>query len=128
MQYIITFKEYAELGGVLDVTAFNRYSIRVFSVLDRATYGRLRKMSVIPDAVKHLCRDLVEYFYNNVTQEKTIVSASQSQGGTSESETYANKTAENHEQEINDLIYDYLAMIKDDNGTPLLYRGCDYAK
>lgn len=121
MQYL-TYEEYVEIGGVLEKTAFNRNIDRVCGVIDNATYGRLEQMTEIPRQVRACCRELVEYLANNVNG-KTITSKSQSAGGVSESESYANKTADDVENEIANIIFDYLGSVKTDNGTPLLYRG-----
>lgn len=123
MQYL-TFEEYKSIGGSLDSAAFDRYSIRAFSRVTQETRNRIDGMKGVPVEVKHLCRDLIEYMYNNQKQEKTIVSASQSQGGASESESYASKTQADLDNEIESLIYDYLSAVTDDKGTYLLYRGC----
>lgn len=124
MTEYLTFDEYKEIGGVLDSAAFDRYSVRAFSRINQETHNRVSQMGSVPDAVKHLCRDLIEYMSNNLSQDKAISSVSQSQGGASESESYVNKTADDMDNDISNLIYDYLASLTDDRGTPLLYRGC----
>lgn len=121
MQYL-TYEEYVEIGGVLEVTAFNRNIDRVFGIVNNATFGRLEKMTEIPRQVRACCRELVEYLANNVEQGN-VSSKSQSAGGVSESVSYANKTAGDVENEIANIIFDYLGSVKIDNGTPLLYRG-----
>ena len=68
-------------------------------------------------------RDLVEYLANNVSVVKAVTSKSQSAGGVSESESYATKTDDDVNSEMLNIVYDYLATEKDDNGTPLMYRG-----
>lgn len=123
MQYL-TFEEYSKIGGTLDVTAFNRYSLRTFAIIREKTHGRIDKMETVPEEVKHLCRDLIEYMFHNVTTDRTVASVSQSQGGASESKSYVNKTTADIEEEINNIIYDYLASVTNDKGIPLLYRGC----
>lgn len=123
MEYI-TYEQYEKIGGVLESAAFNRYSLRASSRIRQETQGRIDKMSEVPDEVKHLCRDLIEYMNNNINQDKAITSESQSQGGASESVSYENKNALDIEKEIDNMIYDYLASVTDDNETPLLYRGC----
>lgn len=122
MQYL-TYEEYKEIGGVLDSAAFNRNVMRVCGVIDNETHNRTEKLSSIPDSVKHCARDLIEYYANNVSNGKTVTSKSQSAGGISESESYATKTAEDVSNEVSSIISDYLLSVKDDNGTPLLYRG-----
>ena len=121
MQYL-TYEEYILVGGTLEMTAFDRNIDRAFGKIDNATFGRLEKMTETPRQVKACCRELVEYLANNVSG-KTITSKSQSAGGVSESESYANKSAEDIESEIANIIFDYLGSVKTDNGTPLLYRG-----
>jgi hypothetical protein len=121
MQYL-TYEEYISIGGTLEMTAFDRNIDRAFGKIDNATFGRLEKMTETPRQVKACCRGLVEYLANNVSG-KTLTSKSQSAGGVSESESYANKSAEDIESEIANIIFDYLGSVKTDNGTPLLYRG-----
>ena len=123
MEYI-TFDEYVEIGGILERTAFDRYSARTFSRIAEETQRRIDAMSIVPKEVKHLCRDLIEYMHNNLNQEKALSSTSQSQGGTSEGEVYVYIKPSEHENNISDIIYDYLGSVEDDNGVPLLYRGC----
>ena len=123
MKYL-TYDEYIEIGGILDLTAFDRYSLRAFSRIAQETHNRIDTMKQIPEEVLHLCRDLIEYMHNNLNQDKSLSSTSQAQGGTSESESYVNKTYIDIEKDIEGLIYDYLLSVTDDKGTPLLYRGC----
>ena len=118
----LTYEQYTEIGGVLEMTAFNRYIDRVCGVIDNATLGRLEKMTEIPRQVRACCRELVEYVAKDVEQGN-VSSQSQSAGGVSESVTYTNKTAEDIENECANIIFDFLGNVKTDNGTPLLYRG-----
>lgn len=122
MQYL-TFDEYVEIGGVLELAAFDRFLIRASSRITQETHGRIKKMQNVPVEVKHLCRDLIEYMYNNLGMEKSLSGTSQAQGGTSESESYVAKTIKDKENDIESIIYDYLATVTDDNKVPLLYRG-----
>ena len=122
MQYL-TYEEYTEIGGTLDLTAFNRNIDRACGVIDNATHNRIECMAEVPQRAKALCRDLVEYLARNDTTEIAVTSRSQSAGGVSESESYATKTADDVYGDIQNMIYDYLLNITDDNGTPLLYRG-----
>ena len=123
MQYL-TYEEYTEIGGTLDLTAFNRNIDRACGVIDNATHNRIECMEEVPQRAKALCRDLVEYLARNDTTEIVATSRSQSAGGVSESESYATKTADDVYSDIKNMIYDYLLNVTDDNGTPLLYRGC----
>ena len=120
----LTYEEYSNIGGICDLTAFNRFSDRAFSIIDNATHNRIDCMAEVPHRAKALCRDLVEYLARNDTTEIAVTSRSQSAGGVSESESYATKTADDVYGDIQNMIYDYLMAETDDNGTPLLYRGC----
>ena len=119
----LTYEEYSNMGGVLDLTAFNRNIDRVCGIIDNATHNRIECMAEVPQRAKALCRDLVEYLVEN-NGVKIVTSKSQSAGGVSESESYATKTADDVYGDIQNMLYDYLLNVTDDNGTPLLYRGC----
>ena len=119
----LTYGEYAEMGGICDLTAFNRNIDRACGVIDNATHNRIECMAEVPQRAKALCRDLVEYLARNDTTEISVTSRSQSAGGVSESESYETKTADDAYGDIQNMIYDHLLNVTDDNGTPLLYRG-----
>lgn len=123
MQYL-TFKEYTEIGGMCEETAFNRNIVRASGIITNATFGRIEKMLSVPDEVKALCRDLIEYLHNNPSTEKSISSKSQSAGGVTESESFIVKSKDEQTQDIENMVFDYLMSVKDNAGTPLLYRGC----
>ena len=120
----LTYDEYSTMGGICDLTACNRCSDRACGIIDNATPNRIEGMAEVPQRAKALCRELVEYLARNDTTEIAVTSRSQSAGGVSESESYATKTADDVYSDIQNMIYDYLLNVTDDNGTPLLYRGC----
>ena len=124
MQYLKDHQEYLELGGVCDATAYARFSDRAFGIIDNATHNRIECMAEIPQRAKALCRDLVEYLARYSTSDMVVSSRSQSAGGVSESESYVTKTDVELQADIDNMIVDYLMAETDDNGTPLLYRGC----
>ena len=123
MQYL-DYQEYVSIGGICDATAYARFSDRAFGIVDNATHNRIECMAEVPQRAKVLCRDLVEYLARNDTTETAVTSRSQSAGGVSESESYETKTADDMYGDIQNMIYDYLLNVTDDNGTSLLYRGC----
>ena len=122
MQYL-TYEEYQEIGGTLDLTAFQRNIDRACGFIDANTQNRLNGLKTASRRVKACVRDLVEYLANNMSSGKAVTSKSQSAGGVSESESYATKTTDEINFEMLNIVYDYLATEKDDYGTPLLYRG-----
>lgn len=119
----LTYDEYSAMGGICNFTAFNRNIDRACGVIDNATHNRIDCMEEVPQRAKALCRDLVDYLAMNDTTEIAVTSRSKSAGGVSESESYATKTADDVYGDIQNIIYDYLLNVTDDNGTPLLYRG-----
>lgn len=123
MQYI-DYQEYLRIGGICDTAVFNRNIDRVCGIIDRATFGRIEDMAKVPASAKALCRDLIDYMAKNTATDTVVTSKSQSAGGVSESESYLVKTKEEQAQDIDNMIIDYLICVKDDKGTPLLYRGC----
>ncbi len=122
MQYL-TYEEYTEIGGTLDLTAFNRNIDRACGFVDLHTQSRLQGVLEVSQRVKACVRDLVECLASNVSSGKAVTSKSQSAGGVSESESYATKTTDEMNYEMLNIVYDYLATEKDDCGTPLMYRG-----
>ena len=85
MQYL-TYEEYMEIGGTLDLTAFNRNIDRACGFIDLHTQSRLQSVLGVSRRAKACVRDLVEYLANNLSSEKAVTSKSQSAGGVSESE------------------------------------------
>lgn len=122
MQYL-TYEEYTEIGGTLDLTAFKRNIDRACAIIDSQTFDRVKKMRDISQKIKACCRDLVEYLYNHNSIERVVTSKSQSAGGVSESVSYAEFSVEIAEKETENIVYTYLATETDDYFTPLLYRG-----
>lgn len=119
----LTYEEYSNMGGICDLTAFNRNINRVCGIIDNATHNRISAMEEVPMQVKALCRDLIEYLAKHLTTDITVSSRSQSAGAVSESESYVIKSKEELQADIDGIIIDYLLNVIDDNGTPLLYRG-----
>ena len=117
----LTYAEYKEIGGTLDETAFNRNIDRACVMIDVRTQSRLECFEEIPQSVKVVCTDLVDYISTN-TVEKVVTSRSQSAGGVSESESYATKTAEDYSADL-DRIFEPLSVVKTKNGISILYKG-----
>ena len=120
MEYL-TYEEYKGIGGTLEETAFNRNIERAYAMIDIRTHSRLLEFEEIPKIVKIVCVDLLDYISTN-TVEKVVTSKSQSAGGVSESESYAEKTAEDYSADL-DRIFEPLAVVKTANGISILYRG-----
>lgn len=121
MQYL-TYEEYSSLGGELSLAAFYRNIDRACAMIDNRTQSRLECFEVIPQLVKIVCADLVDYISTNRVEKPVITSKSQSAGGVSESESYATKTAEDYSADL-DKIFAPLSVVKTKNGISITYRG-----
>ena len=117
----LTYEDYMQIGGTLDLTAFLRNIDRACAMIDIRTQSRLECFEEIPQMVKTVCRDLVEYIATN-TVEKAVTSKSQSASGVSESESYAVKTVDDYSADL-DRIFDPLTLVKTKNGISITYRG-----
>lgn len=128
MKYI-EYQEYLALGGTLELIAFVRYGNRAFSIIDSETKNRVAGMEAIPDKVKYLAVELIEYFAKTAKADaENVASYSQSAGNVSESVSYVSaKTNDEQLSDIDRLVTDYLSGVKDDDGVLLLYRGCENA-
>ena len=52
MQYL-TYEEYTEIGGTLDLTAFNRNIDRACGIIDNTTHNRIEYMDDVPSEKKY---------------------------------------------------------------------------
>ena len=121
MQYITDYQEYLRIGGVLDATAFDRFVLRANNIIDIATHNRIVEGSDAVMAAKYAQRDIIEYI--NKSSDLEISSKSQTVGGISESESYKVKTKEEQNDDIEQILFDYLELYKTEDGVPILYRG-----
>lgn len=123
MEYL-TYEEYTDLGGTLSETEFSKEIHRACAFVDGRTFDRLQTMTTISPRVKYCCKDLVEYLANAKSADGRIVSSrSQKANNLSESETYSSATSDERNADMLEIVYDYLINEKDENGTPLMYRG-----
>lgn len=100
-QYL-TYNEYRQLGGTLDIMPFNLLEIKARENIDRETQGRLKGATTVPSEVKVCVYDLVE--------------------GMAFDGLYKDVKPEEKEKYVNEKIYNQLVSVIY-NGTPLLYRG-----
>jgi glucose-6-phosphate dehydrogenase assembly protein OpcA len=124
MMRYIGYAEYLRMDGECTSIAFARSIDRACSVIDNATHGRIKAMKEVPNSVKILCKMLIDYFASGYGSSAQISSQSQSANGVSESQSFAVRSTEERASEIDSIITDMLMGEVDDNGTPLLYRGC----
>ena len=122
-QYL-TFAEYQQLGGTLDLTPFNLLEYEERRKIDANTQNRLVNETDIPQEVK-LCMFKLVNTLEQYTNETNRTIASESVG------SYSVNYKDNIEQiikgknkELEDLIYDYLygVVVNDEH---VLYLGVD---
>ena len=118
----LTYEEYTEIGGTLDLTAFQRNIERACTMIDLRTQSRLEAFESIPQIVKIVCADLVGYIATNSVEKPIVASKSQSAGGVSESESYSVKTADDYLADL-ERIFEPLGVVKTANGIRIDYRG-----
>ena len=104
------------MGGKMPESTFKSLSIEASMYIKRNTYGRIEENS-IPDEVKLCMCSLVDKM-NKIQKQ----SGKKSETVGSWSATYL-ENAE-WENELYDVLLNYLLELKDKEGTPLLYRGC----
>ncbi|MDR2046527.1 MAG: hypothetical protein LBP79_01250 [Clostridiales bacterium] len=122
MRYL-SYTEYRNLGGNLDVAAFTRQIFRAEKKVDIHTVGRLIREPEISVTVKACLRRLVDYMHTTDGAEsggKTVSAVSND--GVSVTYAAAPTQAEITAKE-EAIIYEYLARETDGDGVPLLYRG-----
>lgn len=118
----LTYEEYMQMGGSLDYAAFSAAERRAEYWINAQAAGqtgkRIVSMQEIPMALKDCVFEVILFRESN--SGKQLSGESQSQGGMSESYSYATKTKDEIQEELETLIADVLA----GSGYGwLLYRG-----
>jgi len=121
----LTYEDYAEMGGELDLTEFNIYERRAEAAINSQAAGmtgkRLKKLEEIPECVKYCIFDLIQFLVQNADYSRQAASESQSSGSVSESISYGNsRLPEDISESQSDMIY--TAFFGGGIGD-LLYRG-----
>lgn len=124
----LTLQEYIRYGGNVSIPAaeYGRLEYAARKKVDIYTFGRVKGMKQVPEAVKRLIFEMIHGAAMAVNASaNTAPVASFSTDGYSE--TYVNThTAEYlrfSSQKEKALIYEYLAGETNDNGVALLYCG-----
>lgn len=124
----LSLQDYIRFGGNVAIHAeeYSRIEYAARRRIDLYTFGRVKHMREVPEAVKRLMFELIHGAAMAVNASaNTAPVASFSTDGYSE--TYVNThTAEYlrfSSQKEKAIIYEYLAGVTDDNGVALLYCG-----
>lgn len=122
----LTYQEYRSYGGDLSETAFIPLEFKSRKRIDYLTDSRVQNMAAVPAAVK-LCMYVLIGMESSVGRSEQAASPSVSSFNTDGySETYSQAMdADTASAQMDALTKEYLYGEKNDNGTPLLYRGLD---
>ena len=122
----LTYQEYKSYGGELSETAFIPLEFKSRKRIDYLTDSRVQNMAAVPAAVK-LCMYVLIGMESSVGRSEQAASPSVSSFNTDGySETYSQAMdADTASAQMDALTKEYLYGEKDDNGTPLVYRGLD---
>lgn len=130
-QYL-TYDEYKALGGNLfrDQTPFNLSEMKARKIIDKYTQGRLIDLETQVQEVKSCVYDLINlgmgYDSSGDNYLKNRGISSESTDGYSVSfGSVSSDTVKTRKQEEYNIVFDYLAECKLEDGTPYLYRGTD---
>lgn len=124
-QYL-TYAEYQRYGGTASDTDFALLEFRARKRIDRLTFSRVQNMAEVPEAVKLCMMSLIGIDSKAGAEaqvDKPVVTSFNTDGY---SETYGKAlSVEDADKTMSASICSMLWGERDDDGTPLLYRGCD---
>lgn len=124
-QYL-TYNEYKELGGNLDITPFNLLEYEARRIIDNRTLQRLHGIEKIPQEVKMCMFSLVNTINGYANQSQTSKNiSSESVGSYSVSYitgTQIQETINSKNAELTDIVLTYLTGVIV-NGEHLVYLG-----
>ena len=122
----LTYEEYLGYGGSLENIAFDRIEYRAEKIIDNATFGRLKKETVISEAVKRLTFELIGVINNTDYSGEGYMPAVTQEENDGYSVSFASgavMTIDQTRYQAKKLIEEYLSEEVDSKGTPLLYCG-----
>ena len=124
-QYL-TYNEYKELGGNLDITPFNLLEYEARRIIDSRTLQRLKEIEKIPQEVKMCMFSLVNTINGYANQSQTSKNiSSESVGSYSVSYitgTQIQETINSKNAELTDIVLTYLTGVIV-NGQHVVYLG-----
>lgn len=128
----LSFEEFEMLGGNINAVNAGKFALletKAESRINFLTNNRIKAMAATPDPVKYAIVEIInlEATAGSTAQvENPVVTSFSNDGYT---EHYGNVySVEKTKQEQDRIIFDFLSNVKDDKGTPLLYRGSEASK
>lgn len=133
----LSYAEYQSMGGTLTQTTFNDFEFEAEATVDWYTFGRLKKFTEYPDALKKCMYHIIKLLENQAVlngmstptgasdASATATIASQSNDGVSISYNVlsAKDLLESNRKAVEQTIQKYLAYVMDSLGRKVLYRG-----
>ena len=122
----LTYEEYQSYGGTASETEFTLLEYKARKRIDRLTFSRVSAMETVPEGVKLCMMSLmsIDSAAGAEAQANNPVVTSFNTDGYSESYGHA-MSATDADGAMTASIRSMLWGEKDDNGVPLLYRGCE---
>lgn len=128
----LSFEEFEMLGGNITAVNAGKFALletKAESRINFLTNNRIKAIATVPDPVKYAIVEIInlEATAGSTAQvENPVVTSFSNDGYT---EHYGNVySVEKTKQEQDRIIFDFLSNVKDDKGTPLLYRGSEASK
>lgn len=125
MAQYLSYDEYLTRGGALEETAFEAAEQRARARVDAMTYGRVRRMAAVPEAVKAAMMSAIEA--GAACGAGAVASSSPlaafETDGYSERYQGAGERSEAVEKALKRELAALLGGETDDEGTPLTYAG-----
>lgn len=127
----LTYDEYVELSdiGTITATSFSQAEYRARKRVDRMTYNRVAAMSAIPEDVKRCMVEIIntEAKIGVTAQVDNPLVTSFTTDGYQESHGNLGglSIGDGAEKVLDRIVRTYLYGVLDDNGVPLIYRGCE---
>ena len=123
----LTYKEYRDIyGGTLSESAFNPLEFRARKRIDRQTFSRVQGMEEVPEAVKLCMLSLINTDSKaglEAQVDNPVVTSFNNDGY---SESYGKAlSVEDADKSMSASIRSMLWGETNDEGVPLLYRGCE---
>ena len=124
-KHYLTYEEYRELGGTLDMTPFNILELEAQKNIDKYTFGRLKNLEEQINEVKICSFELINLLetYSNKSKVNKSISSESIDGYSVSYNPVDENVSKTKISEIKGIIYNCLAECKLENGTPYLYVG-----
>lgn len=124
-KHYLTYEQYRELGGTLDMTPFNILELEAQKNIDKYTFGRLKNLEEQINEVKICSFELINLLetYSNKSKVNKSISSESIDGYSVSYNPVDENVSKTKISEIKGIIYNCLAECKLENDTPYLYVG-----